>query len=74
MTDSHDEACAAGCQVADPKNPTKKREDRELVKFDGPMDSVYLNARNYVELDVGTGQSKLLLMLMLLLRRLTLLC
>ena len=44
------------------------------MKFDGPMDSVYLNARNYVELDVGTGQLKLLLTLMLLLLLLMLRC
>lgn len=43
-------------QVADPKNPAKKTENQELVKFDGPKDSVYLNAKDYVELDVGTGK------------------
>ncbi|KAI3432413.1 hypothetical protein D9Q98_003967 [Chlorella vulgaris] len=42
-------------KVADPSNPTKKKEEREEVTFDGPTDSVYLKARDYVELDVGTG-------------------
>lgn len=45
-------------QVKDPKNPTKQKEDRELIKFTGPADSVYLKARDYVELDVGTGEYK----------------
>jgi hypothetical protein len=40
----------------DPKNPDKRTEDRELVTFGaGLVDSVYLNAPNHVELDVGTG-------------------
>lgn len=43
-------------QVKDPNNPTKQKEDRELIKFTGPADSVYLKARDYVELDVGTGE------------------
>ena len=43
-------------QVKDPKNPTKQKEDRELINFTGPADSVYLKARDYVELDVGTGE------------------
>ena len=43
-------------QVKDPNNPTKQKEDRELIKFTGPADSVYLKARDYVELDVGTGK------------------
>ena len=42
-------------QVADPKNPKKERQNDELVTFDGPKDSVYLKAKDYVELDVGTG-------------------
>ena len=46
-------------QVKDPKNPTKQKEDRELVDFTGPADSVYLKARDYVELDVGTGELRL---------------
>ncbi|KAL4856677.1 putative glucose-6-phosphate 1-epimerase [Chlorella vulgaris] len=45
----------AEAKVADPLNPTKKKEEREEVTFDGPTDSVYLKARDYVELDVGTG-------------------
>ena len=45
-------------QVKDPNNPTKQKEDRELIKFTGPADSVYLKARDYVELDVGTGECK----------------
>lgn len=43
------------CQVADPQNPKRQTESQELIKFDGPKDSVYLKARDYVELDVGTG-------------------
>ncbi|DBB06452.1 TPA: hypothetical protein ACH3X1_012008 [Trebouxia sp. C0004] len=42
-------------KVKDPKNPQKQKEDRELIKFTGPTDSVYMKARDYVELDVGTG-------------------
>ncbi len=41
---------------ADPKNPAKKSEDRDAVTFgEGLVDSVYLNAPDHVELDVGTG-------------------
>ena len=43
-------------QVPDPKNPVKSTEQREQVTFTGPVDSVYLKAKDYVELDVGTGQ------------------
>lgn len=43
-------------QVPDPKNPVKSTEQREQVTFSGPVDSVYLKAKDYVELDVGTGQ------------------
>ena len=39
----------------DANNPAKKTEDREEVTFSGPVDSVYLKAKDYVELDVGTG-------------------
>eukprot|EP00878_Enallax_costatus_P017621 GHUV01018514.1.p1 GENE.GHUV01018514.1~~GHUV01018514.1.p1 ORF type:complete len:169 (+),score=61.26 GHUV01018514.1:556-1062(+) len=40
----------------DPKNPSKKTEDREKVTFgQGLVDSVYLNAPEHVELEVGTG-------------------
>lgn len=42
-------------QVADANNPAKKTEDREAISFDGPMDSVYLDAGEHVQLDVGTG-------------------
>ena len=48
--------------MKDPKNPQKQKEDRELVKFTGPTDSVYLKARDYVELDVGTGKQSLQLL------------
>lgn len=42
-------------QVVDANNPPKKKEERDLVVFEGPVDSVYLNAGGHVELDVGTG-------------------
>ncbi|KAK9810265.1 hypothetical protein WJX72_007647 [[Myrmecia] bisecta] len=42
-------------KVKDPNNPVEKVEDREEITFTGPMDSVYLGAKDYVELDVGTG-------------------
>ena len=42
-------------QTVDANNPTQKVEDREEVSFDGPMDSVYLDAPEHVQLDVGTG-------------------
>lgn len=42
-------------QVANPNEPTPREEERELVDFTGPTDSVYLAAKDYVELDVGTG-------------------
>ncbi len=45
--------------MKDPKNPQKQKEDRELIKFTGPTDSVYMKARDYVELDVGTGKHRL---------------
>ncbi len=45
--------------MKDPKNPQKQKEDRELIKFTGPTDSVYMKARDYVELDVGTGKYSL---------------
>lgn len=41
---------------ADPKNPASKVESRDLVTFGTALvDSVYLNAPEHVELDVGTG-------------------
>jgi len=42
-------------KVADPKNPAKKTETADKITFSGPKDSVYLNAGDQVELDVGTG-------------------
>lgn len=36
-------------------NPPKKVEERDSINFTGPVDSVYLKAKDYVELDVGTG-------------------
>ena len=40
----------------DPTAPAEKTEDREQVTFgDKLVDSVYLNAPEYVELDVATG-------------------
>jgi hypothetical protein len=42
-------------QVANPKEPASKQEEREVVDFKGPTDSVYLATKDYVELDVGTG-------------------
>jgi len=42
-------------KVVDANNPAEKQEDREAVTFDGPMDSVYLDAPEHVQLDVGTG-------------------
>ena len=42
-------------QVQDATNPPEATEEREEVGFEGPVDSVYLGAKDYVELDVGTG-------------------
>jgi glucose-6-phosphate 1-epimerase len=42
-------------KTADPKKPVEKKEEREEVTFTGPTDSVYLKAKDYVELDVGSG-------------------
>ena len=42
-------------QVPNPKEPVKGEEKRDVVEFKGPVDSVYLKAKDYVELDVGTG-------------------
>lgn len=39
----------------DPKNPETKVEDRDAIGFSSYVDSVYLNAPEHVELDVGTG-------------------
>ena len=43
-------------QVADINNPAKRKEEREFVTFDGPVDSVYANAPERVALEVGTGE------------------
>jgi hypothetical protein len=43
----------------DPKNPAFKKEDREAVTFgDALVDSVYVQAPEHVELEVGTGQQQ----------------
>eukprot|EP00192_Tetraselmis_astigmatica_P010625 CAMPEP_0117675732 /NCGR_PEP_ID=MMETSP0804-20121206/15772_1 /TAXON_ID=1074897 /ORGANISM="Tetraselmis astigmatica, Strain CCMP880" /LENGTH=353 /DNA_ID=CAMNT_0005484775 /DNA_START=124 /DNA_END=1185 /DNA_ORIENTATION=- len=42
-------------KTADPSNPASKKQDGNEVTFAGPVDSVYLEAPDYVELDVGTG-------------------
>jgi glucose-6-phosphate 1-epimerase len=42
-------------KVVDSNNPPSKTETRDAVEFAGPVDSVYLKARDHVELDVGTG-------------------
>ncbi len=42
-------------QTPDPNNPVEKKEEREVVSIDGPMDAVFLSPGDYVELDVGTG-------------------
>lgn len=44
----------------DPKNPEKKTEDRDAVTFgEALVDSVYTNAPDHVELEVGTGKKML---------------
>jgi hypothetical protein len=42
-------------QTKDANSPPEAKEEREAVDFTGPVDSVYLDAPGYVELDVGTG-------------------
>jgi glucose-6-phosphate 1-epimerase len=42
-------------KVANGDNPPKKTESRDEVTFSGPVDSVYTKAKDYVQLDVGTG-------------------
>ena len=42
-------------QVPNPEEPVRGEEQRDAVEFRGPVDSVYLKAKDYVELDVGTG-------------------
>ena len=44
-------------KVVNSESPPSKEETREAVNFAGPVDSVYLRAGDYVELDVGTGAS-----------------
>ena len=43
-------------QTKDANSPPEVQEEREAVDFTGPVDSVYLDAPGYVELDVGTGE------------------
>ena len=51
-----DNTCVRSCtQTKDANNPPSKTESRNAVDFTGPVDSVYLDAPGYVELDVGTG-------------------
>ena len=45
----------SGVQVPNPNEPVRGEEKRDVVEFKGPVDSVYLKAKDYVELDVGTG-------------------
>ena len=45
-------------QVADANNPAEKKEERDVLSFEGPTDSVYLGAPEHVELDVGTGAAQ----------------
>lgn len=42
-------------KVKDPKNPTELKESRDKVTFSGPVDSVYKDAPEHIELEVGTG-------------------
>jgi glucose-6-phosphate 1-epimerase len=42
-------------KTKDANSPPEVQEEREAVDFTGPVDSVYLDAPGYVELDVGTG-------------------
>ncbi|CAK0757552.1 hypothetical protein CVIRNUC_002550 [Coccomyxa viridis] len=42
-------------KVPNPEKPVEGTEQRDAVEFKGPVDSVYLKAKDYVELDVGTG-------------------
>ncbi len=51
-------SCQSPCsamQVPNPNEPVRGEEKRDVVEFKGPVDSVYLKAKDYVELDVGTG-------------------
>ncbi|CAG9462722.1 unnamed protein product [Pedinophyceae sp. YPF-701] len=42
-------------KTKDPASPETKTETRARVTFEGPTDSVYLDAGDHQELDVGTG-------------------
>ena len=42
-------------KTVDADNPPRSTETRDEISFSGPVDSVYLKARDHVELDVGTG-------------------
>lgn len=42
-------------KVPNPEAPVEGVMNEELLKFDGHVDSVFLDASGYVELDVGTG-------------------
>lgn len=42
-------------QSVNPTDPAVKKEEREIVTFEGLVDSVYLNAPDSVQLEVGTG-------------------
>jgi Aldose 1-epimerase len=48
--------CLCVLQTKDANSPPEVQEEREAVDFTGPVDSVYLDAPGYVELDVGTGE------------------
>mmetsp|Transcript_30045 Transcript_30045/g.77095 ORF Transcript_30045/g.77095 Transcript_30045/m.77095 type:complete len:372 (+) Transcript_30045:342-1457(+) len=42
-------------KVVDAANPPSKEQTSESLSFSGPTDSVFLEAPEYLELDVGTG-------------------
>ena len=42
-------------KVPDPNNPTEGVMEDEVLTFPGHVDCVFLDAKDYVELDVGTG-------------------
>lgn len=52
---ARNQAHSLAVQVPNPNEPVKGEEKRDVVEFKGPVDSVYLKAKDYVELDVGTG-------------------
>ncbi len=55
LQDEQAERVPLALQVPNPKEPRNGTEERDAVEFKGPVDSVYLKAKDYVELDVGTG-------------------